>query len=123
METLARTIGLTHGTTTVPSPPRAIPDLDETGLRQWIELAGSWLGLEPEPADIPYGQIGQYLKTAGAAILRITGVGETRFVALAGVRRGSLRVLGSDGSIHSIRAELLQSALCRHFESVHAVEV
>jgi ATP-binding cassette subfamily B protein len=56
-------------------------------LRRWVESAAARLGLEAEPVEVPHAEVGQMLRGAAPALLRLPGPGSGFLALLAGDRR------------------------------------
>ncbi len=88
LSALARETGLSAGA----SAPLAGPGGEDVG--PWIEAAAAWMGLEAEPVEAPYPDVGQLVAAAGPAVLRLDGPAGPRFLVLLG--GGSGPTSGSD---------------------------
>jgi len=110
MEALARKVGLSIRTVEVPVPPNS------DSLGSWIESAASWLGIEAEPTEVSYAEVGRLVRGVAPAILRISVDGEARFIAL--VRSGRhVSVVTPDHRAVMLEGETVRSALCREWEA------
>ena len=133
LETLARKSQLQPSPVQVPHPPNSIASLDDTGatrdaLNHWIGSAATWLGLEAEPAAVPYQGLEQLLKDAGPAVLQVPGNGTTGFLFLqprnsGRQHRGYLSVLAPDLHTVPMKLEEVRAYLCGTLEETVALEV
>ena len=113
---LARFGGLSPcGLATGPAPPEA--ENNGQDLSRWIAATAHSLGIESEPAEAPYGEIGQLLRASGPALFRLPGNGAPRFLALVRGGRRSLSLAGTDLCMHRFRPEIVRTALCREIEA------
>ena len=82
-----------------PRPPAGIdgsgPDASRT-LGRWIEAAAVWLGMEAEPASIPYPALARQLPECAPALVRIPGPGSSRFLVIRGGSWGRVALLSPD---------------------------
>jgi hypothetical protein len=132
LEALARRSGLQPSPVQVPHPPNSIA-LDDAAasrdaLNQWIESAATWLGLEAEPAAVPYQGLELLIKDAGPAVLQVPGSGPPRFLFLLprnlGRRhRGCVAVLAPDLRTVPLKLEVLRTLLCGTLEEKAAPEI
>src|SRR6476659_3293299 len=99
IEALARRAKLFPLDAEIPVPPAGIA-CNGTRSERWIEDAAARLGIEAEPAEAPYPEAERLRRGAAPALLRLPGVGEARFLALAGRRGGDLLLLAPDGEFH-----------------------
>jgi ATP-binding cassette, subfamily B, bacterial len=133
LEALARRSGLQPSQVQVPHPPNSIASLDDAAasrdaLNQWIESAATWLGLEAEPAAVPYQGLEQLIKDAGPAVLQVPGNGVSRFLFLlprnlGRQHRGCVAVLAPDLRTVPLKLEVLRTLLCGTLEEKAAPEV
>jgi ATP-binding cassette subfamily B protein len=98
IELLARQEGLlTHASEPlVPAPELA--GYGEAALGQWIEAAADRLGVEAEPADLPYQRIEALLEQSVPAIMLLPGMpaGCPRVLAICRAPAGRVALLGPD---------------------------
>jgi ATP-binding cassette subfamily B protein len=133
LEALARRSGLQPSPVQVPHPPNSIASLDDAGasrdaLNRWIESAATWLGLEAEPAAVPYQGLGLLIKDAGPAVLQVPGSGPPRFLFLlprnlGRQHRGCVAVLAPDLRTVPLKLEVLRTLLCGTLEEKAAPEI
>jgi ATP-binding cassette subfamily B protein len=91
----------------VEPPPEEIW-ADERGLAVWLDAAAEWIGVEAEPVEAAYAEVGKLGVHGGPAIIRIAG---NRFLALMKGGRRGIRLLGPDQRIHTVRRGEFQEAL------------
>jgi ATP-binding cassette subfamily B protein len=120
LEALARRCGLTVRGSGLEAPPQALTAAQAEGMGSWIEAAADWLGLEAEPVQTPYGEVGEMLARAGPALLRLPreGNAEARFLALVGSRRRQRLVLLTPDSTVEVESAAVQALLCRNVEKL-----
>ena len=123
LEALAGTSGLAPRSVETPIPPEGLDRDDGEALGRWLEAAAEGLGLEAEPVTVTYAEVEPFVRRAGPALLRLSGVGEARFLALLGSRRQAVAVLGPDLTVHRLRPAVVRAALCRDLEAPLAAEV
>jgi ATP-binding cassette subfamily B protein len=133
VEALARSSELQPLPVLVPHPPNSIaalgdPAASRDALNQWIESAATWLGLEAEPAAVPYQGLEQQIKDAGPAVLQVPGNGTSRFLFLlprnlGRKNRGCLSVLAPDLRTVPLKLEAVRALLCGALEETVAPEV
>ncbi len=100
-----------------PPPPRAELASDRGALARWIVGACRWIGFEAERTQAPYRHVEEMLAGAAPALVRLSGGGPPRFIALAGAaRRGAVLVIGPDHRARRIGIADLRGALCRDLE-------
>jgi ATP-binding cassette, subfamily B, bacterial len=97
--------------------PTASTPLDDETLGDWIEAAASWVGLEAEAVTTSYDKVMQVARRAGPALLRLTGAGPTRFLALLRGKRGKVCVLGPDFAVSWVKPQAIRDALCLAMET------
>lgn len=112
--TLAQAAGLAPHQKTTPVPPSGTTG-DAVG--RWLETAVANLGLEAEPARIAYGELTDFLRTAGPAIFQIETETGSGFLALLKVRRKTAVLLGPDQQQHKIPLAALRAALAAGIEA------
>ena len=116
LELLGRRSTLSPRAVDAPIPPEDLEQKESEELNQWIVAAGSLLGLEVEPIEIPYASVPSFLRFSAPALLRLPDEGNPRFVALLARRRRALLVLGPDHFLHRVPSEALRKALCQELE-------
>ena len=123
LEALGRWAGLGGRTAGEAVPPTH--DLAEGGERldRWVEAAAGWLGLEAEPIECPYAEVGRLVAGAGPALARLPGSAEPRFLALLGGNRRRVRVLTPTREVVRVSTEAVRAALCRDAETPVAADV
>src|SRR5262245_54903411 len=89
----------------------------------WIEASAAWLGLEAEPVETPYPEVGRLVATAGPALLRLPSPAGARFLVLLGSSRGRLAVLTPECSQVWVSAESVRATLCRPAEALVEAEI
>jgi ATP-binding cassette, subfamily B, bacterial len=109
---LSRASGLSPDGTEAPNPRASIVG-DPCAFAEWLESASARLGVEAEPVEVAYPEVSAALLAAGPGIVRVSGVGGTRLVALAGARRRRLYAIGPDLRARRVPAGALAAALCR----------
>ncbi len=85
VEYLARRARLTPQSTRLPQPPDSLLDADGPAIGQWIDNAAGSIGLEAEPVSVLYGELEQFLRSGGPAILRLKGQTEADQTAYIGL--------------------------------------
>lgn len=133
LEALARRSKLEPSSVPVPQPPSALASWDDSAssrdaLSEWIESAGNWLGLEAEPASVPYEGLEQLLQNAGPAVVQVPGNGPPRFLlvlprSLFRRSRARVAVLAPDLRTVSLPLNAARAMLCHSLEETVAPEV
>jgi ATP-binding cassette subfamily B protein len=97
--------------TDVPVPP-------DTGIStgRWIEAVAAAVGLEADPAAVPYAAFNSRLAGMGPALIKSD---EGHFIALL----AGGRVLSADGKIERVAAERIQAEVCRDLEDTASEEL
>jgi ATP-binding cassette subfamily B protein len=96
-------------------PPNIVADGGEQ-LGSWIEATSRHLGLEAEPVEASYREMGYLLSQAGPALLCLPGRPEAQFLVLLGGDRRRLSVLSPDLNRVRLSRQVVQEALCREVE-------
>lgn len=123
MEALARQSGLAPRPLETPNPPNnGLARESSEALGRWIEAAAGYLGLEAEPLKTPYVEIEQLVRSAGPALLRLSGKDELRFLALLDGQR-MVSILGPDLAVHRLQPAVVRAALCQALEAPVVSEV
>src|SRR5262249_46760301 len=82
----------------------------------WLDVAAGAMGLEVEPFEASFAEVGGVVKQCGPALIQIRLDGQPRFLAVMGGRR-RVKLLGPDLVAHSVDSETIRSVLCREVES------
>lgn len=94
--------------------PQAPTDTSRRKLEAWIDAAAAWLGFEAEAAAIAYPALGRLLPEAAPALIRIPvereGT-EPLFLALVSGRRGTVRLLTTQGEVRRRRSSEIAALL------------
>jgi ATP-binding cassette subfamily B protein len=106
-----------------PAPPEHILAAGGVRLDRWVEAASAWMGLEAEPVECPYTEVGRLVAGAGPALLRWTESAGPRFLALLGGSRRRVRLLTPGGAVVPVAMEAVRAALCHEAESRLAADV
>ena len=101
----------------IPVPPPGLLAADAGALGDWLAAAATWLGIEAEPVESPYADIGRLIRGAAPALLPLAGPGPPRFLALLGARGPTVTVLGPDAAAQRVPAAAVQAALCAALEA------
>lgn len=111
---LAQEAGLSPRPSAIPLPPSPIPTSDS--LSQWITATAMWVGLEANPVEARYAELQKLIRGAAPALIQMPGK-EIRFLALLGLRRGAVRLVGADLRVHRLPVRTLWSVLGAHLEA------
>jgi len=110
LEIVARRSGLRQHGMAEASPAGSAPS-DHEALVRWLGAAAAQLGIEIEPAEVPYAELERALHRAAPALIEISANGKQCFLALVGSGRKVLRVLGPDLIEHRIWPETISAGL------------
>ena len=122
LEIVARRSGLRQHGMAEASPAGSAPS-DHEALVRWLGAAAAQLGIEMEPAEVPYAELERALHRAAPALIEISPNGTQCFLALVGSGRKVLRVLGPDLIEHRISPETISAGLRSTFGGVNAGNV
>lgn len=111
---LAQAADLSPRQMAAPVPPG---ELAGEGIGRWLETAVANLGVEAEPTRIVYGELTDFLRTAGPAIFPIETDAGPRFLALLAVRRKTAVLLGPERQTHKAALETVRAALAAAVEA------
>ena len=120
---LARMSHLLQRTIELPTPPQSLIEEDEERLGRWIENAASAIGMEAESIEVSYGDLEDFLRQGGPALLRLQYEGAPRFLALIRSKGKTLRLLGPDLEIFRASLDDVRAALSFEIEKRYAPEV
>jgi ATP-binding cassette subfamily B protein len=128
LEALARRSDLQPSAVPVPPPPGSIAALENSAasrdaLNQWIESAATWLGLEAEPAAVPYDGLERFIGNAGPAVLQVWGDGAPKFLFLLPRKRRLVCVLAPDLRVVPLQLQEVRALLCCAIEEAFAPDV
>jgi ATP-binding cassette, subfamily B, bacterial len=98
------------------APPASSPQGDPETLARWVDAVAAQLGIEVEPAEVTYAELGASLNRAAPALIEISGAGASHFLALVRSERKFLHVLGPDLVEHAVSPETVKTALCSALE-------
>jgi ATP-binding cassette subfamily B protein len=98
------------------APPGGLAVEGSERLGPWLEATAARLGLEAEPVEAPYAEVGPLLRGAGPALVRLPG-SPPRFLALLAGGRGRAAVLTPGQAVERIDPESVRVALCREVEA------
>jgi hypothetical protein len=84
----------------------------QTSIAEWIESAAKHLGCEAEPIESNYRDLECDLAASCPALLRLS---TTLFLAIAGSRRGKLRVLTPNLRLRSVSTRRVSDAIREPF--------
>ena len=104
----------------VATPPPYLGRADEETIGRWIEAAAGQFGVEVEPTQSTYGEVGRLVRAAGPAVLCLPDddrASEQRFLALLTGGRRRIALLGPNLSVHRVRWEVVRAALCQAYEA------
>jgi hypothetical protein len=96
---------------------------DEQALTAWIRNVALHVGIEVEPAETNYGELGRFLLKAGPALVGITTAEGLSFIALLRGRRKSVVVLGPDLCVHKVPLNLITDVISGPIESYAKIKV
>jgi ATP-binding cassette subfamily B protein len=119
VEYLARRARLTPQSTRLPQPPESLLTADGPAIGQWIDNAAGSIGLEAEPVSVLYGELEQFLRSGGPAILRLKGQTEadqTVYIGLLSSDAKKVHLLCPDLRIRRLRSEHLRLAISNPLE-------
>ena len=119
VEYLARRARLTPQSTRLPEPPASLLEAGGPSIGQWIDNAAGSIGLEAEPVSVLYGELEQFLRSGGPAILRLKdqmGADQTVYIGLLSSKSSRVRVLCPDLHLRWLRLDRLRAALSQPFE-------
>jgi ATP-binding cassette subfamily B protein len=88
----------------------------------WIEWAAARLGVEAEPVAFPAMEMERDLLRVGPAVLALHDGSAPVFLLVLGSRRGSLRLIGTDLSIHERPVAVIAAAARARLEGPHEAE-
>ncbi len=114
LEALAQKSGLRPKSATVVIP--AVVDSEPTRLGRWIEASASALGLDAEPEEIRYADVGRILASASPALIRLAD-GSLLALLSSGV------VLTPEFSVKKIGSGEVRATLCRAVEEPLTAEL
>ncbi len=117
---LARRTGLPLATVEAPAMPAAHP---QEQLHSWIEQAAARADLQADQQFLALDELDDFLSHAAPALLRLTAVDGSPFLALAGRRGRFVLALGPDLRIHRLRADIVRAAVKRPFEAALEAEI
>ena len=119
VEYLARRARLTPQSTRLPQPPESLLTADGPAIGQWIDNAAGSIGLEAEPVSVLYGELEQFLRSGGPAILRLKGQAEadqTTYIGLLSSDAKKMHLLCPDLRVRRLRIEQLSAAISHPLE-------
>ncbi|MBU1751557.1 MAG: hypothetical protein KKA73_28095, partial [Chloroflexi bacterium] len=100
--------------------PGNLDSADDEAIGWWIEAVADRQGLEAEPTESPYAQVGQLVRSAGPAILRLPDgfcKGDGRFLALLKGGHRRVSIVGPDLAIRRVHPVVVRDALCHDVEA------
>ncbi len=117
IEAVARHEGIAARPADLPALPASV---DAEGRGAWVDLVASHLGIEAEPFQASYADVGGLVKGVAPAIVRLPPRepgGEARWLAMG--RSGLLgaSVIAPDRSVHRVPSRDVREALCRPAEA------
>ena len=86
-------------------------------LAHWVETSAEWLGLEAERMKVLYGEVGRLLSTAGPFIIRSSGEGAARFLAVLRGSRRKVYVIAPDRQVHQISMDSARALISRALDA------
>jgi len=119
VEYLARRARLTPQSTRLPQPPESLLASDGPVIGQWIDNAAGSIGLEAEPVSVLFGELEQFLRSGGPAILRLKGQTEadqTAYIGLLSSDAKKVHLFCPDLRIRRLRVEHLSAAISNPLE-------
>ena len=89
---------------------------DPAVIHRSVAVTAGCLGLEAQPIDALCPTVDNVLANCGPALIQLPDETCPRFVALVRCRRRRLDVLTPEGTVISVRVEVLRDALCQEHE-------
>lgn len=117
MEELARRASLTNASTEALAPAAEHARYTLRELGEWMEWAGSRLGIEAESVETTYGEVGGMLQQAGPTLIVLPADRGAHVFLLLRSRGRRLRLLGPDLRVRRCAVEPLRAILCARFET------
>jgi len=116
LEALARKGGLLLRPVQIPVVPKTVVD-DGRSLREWIDAAVQWFGLDVEAGTVSYDTVNDFICRAGPALLQLPGDGAAKFFALIGRKRNMASLLGPDLKVVQVPVDALRTAIVSSVEN------
>jgi ATP-binding cassette, subfamily B, bacterial len=117
LEALARASALPRRAVEVPPPAR---DLSSSELERWIGATASWIGLEAELIEAPYGEVLDLVRSSAPALVRLSDRG---LLLLIGRGKKRVKLLDPNERVVSVEAEEVRAALSEGLEATISTEV
>jgi len=117
VESLARTTRLAVDAGALPPPPVGVVSGSSDEAERWLVAAADRLGVEAEPLRAPYHEIEGMLLRGGPLIVRVASGDSPLYLLVLGGRRGKVRLLAPDLSVHRLPVGEVRAALCALDES------
>jgi ATP-binding cassette subfamily B protein len=114
LSALARHSGLRPAKLDLPEPDEAV---SPEALDRWIGAAAAAMGLEAEPVEATYQEVGTLVRGAGPALLRLPGEGSPRLLPLLATGRRTAVVLGADHRLWRVPIPHLLDVLRREHDA------
>lgn len=118
IEALAREAGLSPRLPDGATAPPSSEGIEEAQLGEWIVSVADWLGIEAEPVECPYAELGQFLLTSGPCVIRRPGpAGRPSYLLLRRSSGGGALLLGTGFAECRVPLEALRCELAQHLEA------
>jgi ATP-binding cassette subfamily B protein len=92
-------------------------------LDRWVVAAAGWMGMEAEPLECHYAEVGRLVTGAGPALARLSGSAGPRFLAILRGNRWYVRLLTPERRVVRVRSAAVRAALCRDAEAPVASQI
>ncbi len=115
IEILVQKAGFTFTPGEVPVPPDNLDQADDETIDEWVGFVSERLSVEAEPVESTYPEIGQMIRGAGPAVLRVPCPGAWFLILLKGGPR-NVCLIAPDISVHRVRPEAVRDALTHELE-------
>lgn len=121
IDALARQTGLSprfpEGATAPPSPG----GLEESETSEWIISVADWLGIEAEPVECPYPELGEFLRASGPCLMRRPGPGgPPSYLLLLRASGNNALLLGTEFAVHRVSLPALRRELSQRLDATVA---
>ena len=120
IEAVARKSGLSPHTLEAPNPSSSLTRAGGAGVGRWVETTADLLGLEAEPVETTHGEVEDFVRGAGPAIVPLPDKTDQRYIALLRSKGRDVVILAPDLSTRRLRAELVAAVLTADLEAPHA---